>query len=142
MEDFRELVKGMGEMQDMSSINPACLVKIVKGAVEYAQSLGFSPDPEYRHAQLLLEGIDPSTCTDTFEFGRDGKPFYVQGPNETPAQVMAIVQRMQEVGGHFLVPVGGDVGELDAIEDELDEDDEEDDGRQWTWRGPGPGGGR
>ena len=87
MEDFRELVKGMGEMQDMSSINPACLVKIVKGAVEYAQSLGFSPDSEYRHASLLLEGIDPSTCTDRFEFGRDGKPFYVQGPNETPAQV-------------------------------------------------------
>ncbi len=143
MEDFRELVKMMGQTQTMSSINPACLVKIVKGAVEYARSLGFSPHAEYRYTSLLLEGIDPSTCAESFEFGRDGKPLYIRGPNETAAQAMAIVERMREVGGDFVMPLprSGDVDGLDAIEDDAD-DDEEDAGSQWIWKGPGPGGQR
>src|SRR5262245_33759888 len=72
MEEFHELVREMEKVQDMSFINPACLVKIVKGAVEYAQSFGFSPHPDYRRTSLLLEGIDPSTCPEEYEYGKDG----------------------------------------------------------------------
>ena len=59
------MVKHLSQSQRMS-ITPACLVKIVKGGVEYARSMGFSPHPDYRHASMLLEGIDPSTCTERF----------------------------------------------------------------------------
>jgi hypothetical protein len=147
MEDFREMIRMMEEVQSLSPISPACLAKIVKGAVEYAQSFGFSPHPDYRHASLLLEGIDPSTCREEFEYGKDGKPFYFRGPNESLAQARAIAERMAEVGGHYMV--GGPpeaFGELEALEDDLDEaeddDDEGPDPSVWRWRGPEPGGRR
>jgi hypothetical protein len=118
--NFKELVERMEKTQSVRAIEPACLVKILHGAVEYAQSFGFPPHPDYRHASMLLDGIDPATCPHQFTFGRDGKPFYVQGPHESSAQAVAIMQRIQEAGGHFLV--GGPVADFQNppdFEDEL-----------------------
>jgi hypothetical protein len=144
MEEFRDLVRELEKFQELSPINPACLAKIVKGAVEFAQSFGFPPHPDYRHASLLLTGIDPSTCPERFDFGQEGKPHYFQGPNESPAQARAIAERVHEVGGHYTVMVSGaEEGHLAALEDDSDEDeyDEDDtDAPRWTWRDPGPGG--
>ena len=102
-EDIEDMIRQMGRTQVMRAITPACLAKIVKGAIEFAQSFGFPPHPDYRHASMLLDGIDPLTCPNEFTFGRDGRPFYIQGPNESPAEVIAIVQRTQDAGGHYLV---------------------------------------
>jgi hypothetical protein len=130
--DFQEMVGKLEATQTLRPIAPACLAKIVKGAVAYAKSFGFAPHPDYRHAATLLEGIDPSTCPDQFTFGRDGKPFYMQGPNESPAQAEAISQRVKEAGGHYVVAVhGDDAEELLSVEDgydqfDLDEDDSSD----------------
>ncbi len=128
--DFQELIRKVETTQELRAISPAGLAKIVKGAVAYAKSIGFSPHPDYRHASALLEGIDPSTCPDQFTFGRDGKPFYMRGPNESLAQAEAISRRVVEAGGHFLIGEPVDDGEEpleieDAYNhfDSLDEDD-------------------
>jgi hypothetical protein len=130
--DFEDAIQHLSQSQRMREIAPACLAKIVKGAVEYAHSFGFSPHPDYHHASMLLDGIDPSTCPEEFTFGRDGKPFYIQGPNETFAQAQAIMQRVQSLGGHYFLQLSGDdpgvfaglEGESDDF-DPLDEDDSE-----------------
>jgi len=130
-QDLKDLIRQMEEGQKMRAITPACLAKIVKGAVEYAQSFGFPPHPDYRHASILLDGIDPSTCPNQFTFGRDGRPFYIQGPNESLAEATAISQRIQDAGGHYLMAIpGAGVGELPAGTfdqfDALDEDNSPD----------------
>jgi hypothetical protein len=147
--DFRELVEEMDKIQSMRPINPPCLARLVLGAVAFAESFGFPPHPDFRHSSHLLDGIDPSACREHYTFGDDGRPYYMQGPNETTAQAMAIAQRMQEVGGHFTLAVSGDAEEdLDALEGDIDED-EEDEGDEydddpgpsrWRWPGPGAGG--
>lgn len=128
--DFDDMLQRMSQTQKMRAIAPACLAKIVKGAVEYAHSFGFSPHPDYRHASMLLEGIDPAACREEFTFGSDGKPLYIQGPNESSSQAAAIMQRVRSVGGHYFMAVPGDAtagfpgaaGELEGF-DPLDEDD-------------------
>ena len=141
-EEFREMIERMEEVQDLSAIRPECLVKLIKGAVDFAQSFGFPPHPDFRHVSLLLAGIDPSDCRTHYEFGRDGRPYYFQGPNESPPQVMAILEKVRAAGGHFTAIASEDVLEdLEGIEDESDEEDyDERDRPAWTWRGPGPGG--
>jgi hypothetical protein len=131
--DLEETMQKLDQIGTMRAIDPACLAKIVDGAVEFAQSFGFPPHPDYRHASILLRGIDPSTCATQFTFGRDGKPFYIQGPNESLAQAAAISQRIEAADGHFLMAMhGADREELSAIEgglgqiDSLDEDDSAD----------------
>jgi hypothetical protein len=120
--DFEELIHHIEQNQTMRPILPACLVKIIKGAVEYAQSYGFAPHADYRHAAMLLEGIDPSTCPQEFRFGHDGRPLYIQGPHESPAEVMAIVQQVQLAGGNYTLAFpGAGSEELAGIERGLDE---------------------
>jgi hypothetical protein len=120
--ELAELIRKMDEVQEMQPITPACLAKIVLGAVEFAQSFGFRPHPDYHHAATLLDGIDPATCPHQFTFGRDGKPFYMSGPNESFAQAQAIAQRVQAAGGHFIVGIpGAGAEELLGIEGELDQ---------------------
>ncbi len=122
---FNELIQSMEKTQRMIPISPACLVKIVEGAVEYAGSFGFRPHSDYRHAAMLLQGIDPRACTQEFTFGREGRPFYIQGPNESPAVAHAIMQRVQEVGGHFIIQANAIAPNLSG---DLDNGDEEFDG--------------
>jgi hypothetical protein len=128
--DFEELIRHIEQNQTMRPISPACLVKIVKGAVEYAQSYGFAPHADYRRASMLLEGIDPTTCPQEFTFGFDGRPLYIQGPHESPAEVMAIVDRVQLAGGNYTLAFpGAGLDELPGIErgsDALEWDGEDD----------------
>jgi hypothetical protein len=129
-EETEDMIRQMDQVQRMRAITPACLAKIIKGAIEFAQSFGFRPHPDYRHASILLDGIDPSTCPNEFTFGRDGRPYYIQGPNESPAEVKAIIQRTQDAGGHFVVMLP-DVGSqafpmIEGAFDELDTPDEDD----------------
>jgi hypothetical protein len=128
--EFKDMIRRMEKDQKMRAITPACLMKIVQGAVEYAQSFGFQPHPDFRHASMLLAGIDASTCPNQFSFGRDGKPFYISGPNETFAQSTAILQRIQAAGGDYFVQIPGPGLEgFPALEREGDPSDspEEDD---------------
>jgi hypothetical protein len=122
--DFKELIERTEKTQPIRAMEPACLVKILTGAVAYAQSFGFPPHPDYRHAAMLLDGIDPEACPQQFTYGHNGKPFYVQGPHESSAQAAAIRQRIAEAGGHFIV--GGPLADFrnpTEFDDELDHDD-------------------
>lgn len=120
--DFREMIQNMEQSQVMSPISPACLVKIIKGSVDYAHSFGFRPHPDFHHAAMLLDGIDPSTCLQEFTFGRDGKPFYIQGPDESPEMARAILERIHAAGGHYIVQVPESGLEELVVDEQEDED--------------------
>jgi hypothetical protein len=122
-QEFEEVVEEVEEVQPLRPIAPECLVKIICGAVEYAQLLGFSPHPDFRHAGRLLVGIDPRGCSQEYRYGHDGRPFYVRGPNESLETAQAIAALVRSVGGDYLVPVEGSFqGQLEGHEDASDED--------------------
>jgi hypothetical protein len=74
---------------------------LVLGAVEYARLLGFEPHRDFRRARRLL-GTWPGPSAITF--GRDGKPYYVNGPDEDPERVLATLERTVGRGGfHYTV---------------------------------------
>lgn len=129
--DLNEVIEKIARSQTLQEVTPEYLVKIVTGAVDYARSFGFAPHPDYRHAAALLAGIDPTTCDETFTFGRDGKPFYIQGPHESFEDAQAITDRIQAAGGHYVNVVPGfspvELVDLDAgpfALERLDDDDE------------------
>jgi hypothetical protein len=64
--------------------------QLVYGGEEYARGLGFEPHPDYAPAKALLgEWTGPSAIT----FGRDGKPFYFQGPHDNPRKIPRTLQQ-------------------------------------------------
>lgn len=92
----------------MLNEQPAASVrKLVGDAVVYARSFGIEPHRDYREAALIFGDIDPAGCTESFVFGKDGKPLFIAGPRDTPERIAWIMRRLKaacgEGGYHYLM---------------------------------------
>jgi hypothetical protein len=104
-EEFKSIKPKFEIRSPLRSISPERLAKIVTSAVEFAQRFGFPPHTDFRHVGLLLHGIDANACADELAFGKEGKPFYIQGPYESLPRAQAIVKLVNAAGGHFVIPM-------------------------------------
>ena len=109
---YGDFLKKFRTSENFVQARPECLRKLVEGALAYAADLGFSPDPDYHWVKALFGNIDSNICTQEFEFGEDGKPFYVSGPNDTPARIRAVMEQLtHRCGGpegfHFMIASPG-----------------------------------
>jgi hypothetical protein len=75
-------------------VDPAHLRKLVEGAAAYAQSLGFQSHPDYKVASLIFGDIDAAACATQFEFGKDGKPLYIPGSDDTPSEHHRVLETL------------------------------------------------
>ena len=79
--------------------------ELILGAAAYARGLGFEPASAFDEdaAAFLGEWDGPGRI----EFGRDGQPFYLNGPYDNPAAVIATLERSVGAGNfHVSVAVG------------------------------------
>jgi hypothetical protein len=75
--------------------------RLVWGAVDYARGLGFEPHPDFSAAAGHLGERLPGHG---IRFGRDGKPFYVQGPHDDAARILRTLDQTVGEGNYrFLV---------------------------------------
>jgi|SRR5579872_1170475 len=119
-----KMILMMNFAESMTPIQACCLKKLVLGAAAYADSFGFSPHEDYAAALTALEGIDARDCEAEYSFGRNGKPFYVRGPNESQAESQRIIgqlrRRCGEEGFDFLTDMDTDEedeGNIATIDD-------------------------
>jgi hypothetical protein len=123
--EFDKLKRKLEGMGPLHTVTPEQFAKLVYGAVDFAQAVGIVPHPEYRHAKLLLTGIDPSRCTDVFTYGRDGKPFFVNGPHDTPEKIKIIMHKIKLAGGESVLLEADADGEPVRVGELNDENMEE-----------------
>lgn len=55
--------------------------KLVEDAVNYALSLGISPNANYKKGARVFGGINAGDCEEKFVFGKNGRPLLIQGPD-------------------------------------------------------------
>ncbi|WP_327585035.1 helix-turn-helix domain-containing protein [Nonomuraea sp. NBC_00507] len=63
---------------------------LVYGSVDYARSLGFEPHDDFAPAADALGKWEGGSA---ITFGRDGKPFYMEGPYDDAAKVLRTLRR-------------------------------------------------
>jgi hypothetical protein len=109
-------------------VSPATVRKLVEEAVAYAHDLGFQPHADYDKAKLLFGDVDPSESTEQFEFGKDGMPLFISGPNDTPERCRQILKTLADTRGpdqsNFVIQgaPGQHIGFDDEEDGELDDD--------------------
>jgi len=69
---------------------------LVHGAADYAAGLGFEPHSDFEESSTLLARPDGANL---IRFGRDGKPFYINGPYDDPGKVLRTLRRAVGEGG-------------------------------------------
>ncbi|MBX0327764.1 hypothetical protein K2Z83_08750 [Oscillochloris sp. ZM17-4] len=81
--------------------------KIVLTGVQYAEGLGFKPDPVFAQSRYLIEGADPDRHpTPVRTGGKDGKPLFINGPNDDVDKVLAQLERAVGAGNYDIL-IGG-----------------------------------
>jgi hypothetical protein len=129
--EFQSLVIRLQQRESLVRVEAEFARKLIEDAAAYASELGFHPHKDYHKAKIVFGTIDTALCSTSFEFGRDGKPYYCSGPYESPAKRQQIVDELTKRYGPdgFHCTVGfGDTsfGGDEFDEEEFDEDEPDD----------------
>ncbi len=104
----RRMYDELAERDTLIPLKPECARKLVEGAVRYALDLGIEPHPDFRTARRIFGDIQSAACTEEFEYGKDGKPFFVAGPHDGPARCRNILHTLEDRCGpdgyHYIIP--------------------------------------
>jgi hypothetical protein len=72
--------------------------------------LGLPPRPDYRAARLIFGDVDASACSERYEYGKNGKPFFMAGPYDDAAKCRSILHTLHQHCGphgyHYMLPFG------------------------------------
>ncbi|RVX47746.1 hypothetical protein EDD27_10695 [Nonomuraea polychroma] len=85
---FREFF--FGEYAGWQEVPIELARHLVYGSVDYARTLGFEPHEDFGPASDALGKWEGGS---SITFGRDGKPFYMEGPDDDAAKVLRILRR-------------------------------------------------
>jgi len=125
------LLAGLFEVTGKKPLDLPTARKLVEAAAAYAESIGFASHQDYRKARRVFGGVNSAESAATFTFGKDGKPFYIQGPHDTPLRSQQILKTLQTRCGEgkyeYLVLAEEDEippAVRDQFQAELEEDDD------------------
>ncbi len=94
--EYGELLENF-RAQDVRSIDPASAKRLIEDVVAFASSFGISPHSDFRRAFPIFNGIDSAQAKETFEMGKDGKPFYIPGPYESFEKSQQIIAKISRI---------------------------------------------
>jgi hypothetical protein len=127
-----ELLDRLFHDEEPVRMTPCAARKLIEDAAGYARGLGFAPGADYKKACRVLGGITTAGCAEEFVFGSEGKPLYIQGPNDSEARARTIVEALERTCGadgyDYILAVGSD--DFDAL-------DEEEESEDWSEEAPG-----
>lgn len=90
-----ELLEGVLPAADRKAIDPPSARKLVEGAVAYARGFGLAPHPDYKAACRVFGGTNAAESTTSFNFGRNGKPFYIQGRYDSFEKALRMMNHLR-----------------------------------------------
>jgi yecA family protein len=99
--------------------DPACVRKLVEGAVAYAQALGFLPHRDFRKARKVFGSIKATDCAREFIFGHEGKPCFMAGPDDDEARINRVLSILSARLGPEGFTFVDTAGEDDLTDEEL-----------------------
>jgi len=115
---------------EMTDHTPADVRKLVEGAVEYARNLSLEPHPDYHRVKSIFGDIDARESQLEFEFGSEGKPWFINGPYASPArcrQILSILEHRCGPGGYHYI-IGSRPAGMRTPQHEDDEEEDFEDG--------------
>lgn len=81
--------------------------QIVYGAIDYAAQFGFEPDKNFSLSRHVLGERTAGQQESEIQFGKDGKPFYITGPNDDMDRILAQLEAKVGQGNyHYICPAG------------------------------------
>lgn len=98
--DYEDMLKNMSiSGSALNTVEASYANTLIQKAIDYAKGLGFNPHSDFVKARKILKNI-PLNESLSFNFGSKGKPLYIPGPNDTPADIKKAIQMLEGNVGH------------------------------------------
>jgi hypothetical protein len=94
---FEQRMVESSRNQPVVEIDPSVARKLLHDAAAYAGSFGLAPSTGFAEAEALFGDIP--VATKTFPFGKDGKPFFMSGPNDSRTRIRNILDTLVKYAG-------------------------------------------
>lgn len=96
---YQEFYESFSENYDLVDLRPECARKLVEGAVAYAGKFGLQPHRDYRKASPIFRDFDAGACPEEFDYGKDGRPVFIRGPNDSPEFCRRVLNTLENHAG-------------------------------------------
>ncbi len=84
-EEFALFLDTMAISSPLTPVDPAYARKLLRDLAAWAKTIGFEPHPDFATVEHVLGDVNSDDSDVVFQFGRDGKPFYIPGPFDSPS---------------------------------------------------------
>jgi hypothetical protein len=81
------------------SVDPSYARKLLRDLAAWSESIGFAPHPDFAAVERVFGDVSVDTSDAVFRFGRDGKPVYIPGPNDTVHLIQRRIEQLQKYVG-------------------------------------------
>jgi hypothetical protein len=98
-EIFAMYVEATDTGSPMVSIDPSDARKLLRDLAMWSQSIGFAPHRDFAEVERIFGDVSADASDAAFPFGRDGKPVYIPGPNDTAALIRRRIAQLQKCLG-------------------------------------------
>ena len=96
---IERFLEALGEAQPMVAIESTRARKLLRDLVAWSRSSGMAPHPDYTAAEPLFGDVSADASDESFSFGKDGKPFLIPGPSDTPARIRTRIEALRRTVG-------------------------------------------
>ena len=94
---FGDRMDELRRQQPFIDIDPSVARKLLHDAAAYAAGFGFAPSGDFAQAEAIFGDIP--MAMETFPFGKDGKPFFISGPHDSPTRIRRILDTLAKRAG-------------------------------------------
>jgi hypothetical protein len=95
-EDFEMYIDTADAGSAMVPVDPSYARKLLRDLAAWSQSIGFAPHRDFAAVERVFGDVSADASDAGFRFGRDGKPFYIPGPNETNALIQRRIEQLRK----------------------------------------------
>ncbi len=81
------------------SVDPSYARKLLRDLAAWSQSIGFAPHRDFAAVERMFGDVSADASDAVFLFGRDGKPVYIPGPNDTAPLIQRRIEQLQKYLG-------------------------------------------
>jgi hypothetical protein len=100
--DFFEMyMDAMDAGSPMVAVDPGYARKLLRDLAAWSKSIGFAPHRDFAVVERIFGDVSADASDAVFQFGCDGKPVYIPGPNDTAALIRRRLEQLQKyLGDH------------------------------------------
>jgi hypothetical protein len=106
---YQQEVQMIFAERDAVKCSPELAFQMIYASIDYAAQFGFEPQKDFEVSQYMLAPRGEFNEPYKLKFGRNGKPFYIAGPNDNPKEIVKQLEKTAGPGNYDYVVMTPDM---------------------------------